>query len=58
MRNFHPKPGWIVTYASISETWRNKLNKALVKEIEAYGKSLGFKTKVEFAKFNWIIVKK
>lgn len=58
IRNFNPKHDWIISYACISETWRSKLNKQIAKEIEAYGKSLGFKTKFEFGKFNWIILKK
>ncbi len=58
IRKFNPKPGWIISYACISETWRSKLTNQIAKEIEAHGKSLGFKTKLEFGKFNWIIIKK
>lgn len=58
LRKFNPKPGWIITYACISDTWKSKLNLEIIKEIKKYGKSLGYKVIIEQDKFNWLIIKK
>jgi len=58
LKKFHPNEHTIVTYASIADTWKNKLNSELIKEIKKYGKTLGYKVVVEQGKFNWLIIKK
>ncbi len=56
--NFNPRKDMIVIYASISDLWKNKLTKSLIKDIKKHGKSLGYKVDVEMSTFNWLVIKK
>jgi hypothetical protein len=58
LRGFKNNPNTITVYASISDTWNNKITPAIIKDIKKYAKSLGYKAEVELSKFNWLILRK
>lgn len=58
LRNFNYNNDVIVVYAAISDLWRNRFTKDLIKDVKKYGKSLGFKVEVKQEKFNWLIIRK